>query len=395
MPAGPWPDRGTMNHLSPGGALSPAFQGAGSPEVSPRVMVVDDSSTARLMVEGLLKDSGFETQGFSDGASALAQMASFQPDLVILDILMPGMDGLEVCRRLRALEGGSGIPVLFLTGDERSETQEQAIAVGGDDLVYKPSLQRELVIRARSLLRIRQLQSALEAEAQALRVLQDKQEGLFRFIVHDLKTPLQAIRSGAEMVLGDADATPEILSMTGLIQQGSIMLEGMVQDILVVCHRGHLVPNPQPIHLRESVESWLEAVSAGFTRKKVAVANEIPPDLVVDVDVDLLRRCVLNLLDNAQKYGPRGNTVRVQTSVSPAEWVLNISDQGPGIPAGMEETIFDPFARLERDVSQVRVSSGLGLAFCREVAQAHGGRIWVENGDPAGAVFSLALPRKG
>jgi two-component system sensor histidine kinase KdpD len=143
------------------------------------------------------------------------------------------------------------------------------------------------------------------------------------------------------------------------------------------------------------VESWLETVAAGFTRKKVAVANEIPPELVVDVDEELLRRCILNLLENAQKYGPRGNTVRIQVGLDPTRWVLKISDQGPGIPAGMEEAIFDPFARLERDVSQARVSSGLGLAFCREVAQAHGGSIWVENGEPAGAVFSLALPRRG
>lgn len=357
-------------------------------------MVIDDSSTARVMVEGLLQESGFETMGFNNGEAALEQLVQFQPDLVVLDILMPGMDGLEVCTRIRSMEGGTGIPVLFLTGDERPQTQDQAIAVGGDDLVYKPALQRELVIRVRSLLRIRRLQRALERESQSLRELQTKQEGLFRFIVHDLKSPLQSILSGAELLAEDRDATPDIAKLAGLIQQGSLMMESMVQDILVVSHRGDLAPRRQAVNLREAIDRWTEGLKQRFHRREVTLVNEVPPEVVIDADEELLRRCIVNLLDNANKYGPPGNEVRIQVRMEPQECQLRIADHGPGIPPGMEEKVFDPFARLERDASQARVSSGLGLAFCREVARAHGGRIWVEPGDPSGAVFCLTLPRR-
>lgn len=359
------------------------------------MMVVDDSATARLMVEGLLKESGFESVGFSDGRSALEHMARCQPDLVILDILMPDMNGLEVCKSIRTMEGGAGLPILFLTGDERTQTQVEAIEAGGDDLVYKPSIQRELIIRVRSLLRIRKLQVALERESRSLRELQTRQEALFRFIVHDLKSPLQSILSGAEILNEDPATPPETLKMAGLILQGTHLMERMVQDILLVCHQGSLTPMRQAILLRAAVETWIDGVKTNCQRRKMSLVNEIPEDLSVEADWELLRRCVLNLLDNAIKYGPPGNVVRIVARLEPETCLLRVIDNGPGIPAGMEEMIFDPFTRLDRDASQARVSSGLGLAFCKEVAQVHGGRIWVEAGDPSGAVFCLALPRSG
>ncbi|HJV22564.1 MAG TPA: HAMP domain-containing sensor histidine kinase [Holophagaceae bacterium] len=374
----------TVPHAKPGSAE--AEQG---PD---RVMVVDDSATARLMVEGLLRESGFDVVGFGHGEAALAELDRYRPDLIVLDILMPGLDGLEVCRRLRSQEAGRSIPVLFLTADERSQTQAQAIEVGGDDLVYKPALQRELVIRARSLLRVRKLQVALERESRSLRELQISQEGLFRFIVHDLKSPLQAITSGAELLAEDPVASPASLKMAGIIKQSAQMMERMVQDILVVTHNGDLTPHYQPILIQEAFAEWTESLRPTLTRKGAALKVEIPVSTVVLGDRELLRRCVLNLLDNALKYGPKGGEVTVKARLVGEECVLCVADQGPGIPPGQEAFIFDPFARLDRDVSMARVSSGLGLAFCREVAHAHGGRIWVEPGSPVGSVFCLALP---
>lgn len=381
-----------MSPLHPGVASDAADLSPASADAAQRVMVVDDSPTALFMVEGLLKESGFETVGFSDGRAALEGLGEAKPDLVVLDILMPGMNGLEVCRSIRASGKAGGLPILFLTGDERPQTQVEAIEAGGDDLVYKPSIQRELIIRVRSLLRIRKLQTALERESRSLRELQTRQEALFRFIVHDLKSPLQSILSGAELLKEEPEIPPEASRMAELILQGSNLMERMVQDILLVCHQGSLIPAPEPIRLREAVEAWTEGVKASYQRGKMTLLNEIPEALVIEADWELLRRCLLNLLDNANKYGPHGNVVKIEARMDTGACLLRVIDRGPGIPAGMEDMIFDPFARLERDASLARVSSGLGLAFCREVAQAHGGRIWVEAGDPVGAVFCLALP---
>ena len=364
------------------------------PERPVRVLVVDDSATARIMVEGLLREAGIETLSEAEGARALARFEAFQPDLVILDVMMPDVDGLEVCRRIRATEAGRHLPILFLTGDERPQTQAEAIAAGGDDLVYKPSLQGQLVIRVRSLLRIRNLQIALEQESATLRTLQTSQEGLFRFIVHDLKSPLQGILSGAEMLASEADLPPPSLKMADLIRQAALQMERMVQDILVVCRQGRLTPYPQVFDLAQALGEWTATLAASFSRRKARLILEVPPGTILEADLELIRRCVLNLLDNALKYGPSGNEIRIQARLTDTDCLLTIADQGPGIPADMRERIFDAFARLDRDASQARISSGLGLAFCREVAHAHGGQIRVDSLDPQGACFVLQLPLK-
>ncbi|MBI3132365.1 MAG: hybrid sensor histidine kinase/response regulator [Acidobacteria bacterium] len=360
--------------------------------VTQRILVVDDSATARMLVEGLLRDAQFETFAVSDGAAALAAFETFRPDLVVLDINMPGMDGLEVCRRIRATDAGRALPVLFLTGDERPQTQAEAITAGGDDLIRKPSLQGQLLIRVRSLLRIRQLHAALEQESASLRALQASQEGLFRFIVHDLKTPLQGILTGAELVARDEHMAPENLRLATLIQKSALQMERMVQDILVVCRQGRLTPLPQVFDLRTVLQEWLDELASSVARRKIKLLNEVPSEVVIEADLNLVRRCVLNLLDNAIKYGPSQNEIRVEATLEPEDCRLTITDQGPGIPEDMRDRIFDPFARLDRDASLARISSGLGLAFCREVALAHGGRIWAEPGEPQGSTFILTLP---
>ena len=381
-----------MDPIPPLPAAGPAVRA--TEEAPARVLVVDDSASARVLVEGLLRDAGFETFTVAEGSRAQAAFEGFRPDLVILDVLMPDLDGLEVCRRLRATEQGQNLPILFLTADERPQTQAEAIEAGGDDLVYKPSLQGQLVIRVRSLLRIRKLQVALEQESASLRTLQASQEGLFRFIVHDLKSPLQGILSGAEMLATEPGLPPGTVRMAELIRQASLQMERMVQDILVVCRQGRLTPYPQVFDLAEALGEWTASLTASFTRRKAQLHIDVPQGLRLEADSELIRRCVLNLLDNALKYGPPGNEVCIRAYLTESDCILSITDQGPGIPAEMRERIFDPFARLDRDASQARVSSGLGLAFCREVALAHGGEIHVAGDEPKGATFVLTIPRK-
>ena len=120
---------------------------------------------------------------------------------------------------------------------------------------------------------------------------------------------------------------------------------------------------------------------------------ECPPDLEIDVDPDLLRRVLLNLLDNALKYSPSGSQTRLEAGVAEGGVLFRVRDQGRGVPEHMREAIFDKFIRLEEEGAKTRSSSGLGLTFCQVVAEAHGGRIWVEENQPRGSVFIVEIPR--
>jgi two-component system sensor histidine kinase/response regulator len=357
-----------------------------------RILVVDDHGTTLALLQSVLETGGFQVRTASGGLEALALFATCDPDLVVLDVLMPGMDGLEVCRRLRHTEKGQAIPILFLTADARRETQLAAIEAGGDDLLHKPSFHSELLIRVRSLLRIRHLQTELRQERDQLRELQKQRELLQHFLVHDLRSLLQTVLVSAEMLTETPGGAME--AHASRILESVHTMRRMTQDLLdiAMCESGTLKLEVSRFSLKPSAGQWIEEVRPQFERKQQRILLEVPEGLVLTGDPELLRRCILNLLGNAAKYGPRGGETVLKAKLLGSGVRIQIQDQGPGIPEEMRERVFDPFVRLARDSDQARVSSGLGLAFCRAVAQVHGGRIWVEPNEPNGAIFCLELP---
>lgn len=358
------------------------------------ILVVDDSATARFVIQDVLTSAGFHVITASGGEEGLRTYAEQRPDLVILDIRMPDLDGLEVCRRIRAGETGREVPILFLTADERPETQDLAIQAEGDDLILKQALKRELAIRVRSLLRLRGLQKELQSERDALKEAQHQKAMLTRFIVHDLKTPLQAILLSSDLLEEQIRSGEPWEPLTDVIREGGRTMIRMVQDILDIeqLESGKLLLRPEPIHLAALAMECERDLRSQLDRNQQTLAMTIPSDLRWTGDANLLQRCLLNLLGNASKYGPRGAQIDLVIRKVDQAIQVRVLDQGQGIPDTMKARIFDPFVRLERDARQARVSSGLGLTFCRVIAEAHRGRIWVEDNLPAGAAFCMELP---
>ena len=359
-----------------------------------RILVVDDDPLARRSIRAMLERGHYNVEAAEGGLEALALLATYNPDLLLLDIQMPGMDGLEVCRRVRALPDGDLLPILFLTGDESPDIHAQAFQAKGDDFLRKPVLSGELIVRIRSLMRLKRLQAEVMAERDNLLDLQKQREQLFEFIVHDLKNPLSAIQMGLEILDARDEANPGSRTQLHRLRDTARSMGRMIENILDIgrAEQVGLELHRTCIPLTSWLPTLLKEVESQAHHRNHHLSWDCPADLEVEADQEFLGRLVLNLLDNALKYSPSGSSTRIEARLAEKGVRFEVRDQGRGIPEHLRGQIFEKFVRLEGKGHGTRSGSGLGLAFCQLVAEAHQGRIWVEENPPQGSVFVLEIP---
>jgi signal transduction histidine kinase len=359
-----------------------------------RILVVDDDPLARRSLRAMLERSYYQVETAEGGEEALERLVAFRPDLLLLDIQMPGMDGLEVCRQIREMPNGNLLPIIFLTADERSDIHSRAFQVKGDDFLRKPVLMAELIVRIRSLMRLKRLQAEIQAERDSLLDLQKQQEQLFGFIVHDLKNPLSAIQAGLELLGDREDHPPASRAQLRRLRDTALGMGRMIQNILDIgrAEQVGLELRRTRIQLDSWIPSLLKEVESRALSRSHDLAWDCPAGLEVEADQEFLHRLLLNLLDNALKYTPSGSHIRLSAHAVEDGVRFEVGDQGDGIPDHLREQVFGKFVRLEEQGSDARSGSGLGLAFCQLVAEAHDGRIWVEANQPRGSVFKVEIP---
>ncbi len=360
-----------------------------------KVLVVDDDALSRRSLKAMLERGHYLVETAEGGPQALAQLASCSPDLILLDIQMPEMDGLEVCRRIREMPHGDLLPIIFLTGDERSDIHTLAFRAGGDDFLRKPVLSGELIVRIRSLMRLKRLQAEIQGERDSLLELQKQREQLFQFIVHDLKNPLAAIQVGLELLSERNDNTPTHKVQIRRLRDTGSQMGRMIQNILDIGQAEELglELHKTRIHLSTWLPGLLQEMESQAHSRKHDLAWVCPSGLEIEADQDFLRRLLMNLVENAIKYSPSGSHTRIEAYSTTDGVRLEVRDQGQGIPEYMREQVFEKFVRHHQGELAAHSGSGIGLAFCKVVAEAHEGRIWVEANAPQGSLFILEIPQ--
>ncbi len=370
------------------------------------VLVVDDNLQNREVAEGHLVSAGYAVVQAEGGAEALAFLGAHRPDLVLLDVLMPGMDGYETCRRIRALPDGGDVPVLFLTALGDLETHKAALESGADDFLTKPLNRTELLIRVRSLLRIKQLSDELrsnvrviETQRDALLAAQRQKDELTALIVHDLKNPLSSILSNVQYVQGRARLPADERESLDDVVRASQAMVRLVMNLLDVSRSddGALVPYVSEFDVTGLLAEICSEMGRRIEDKEQRLALAVGPGVGrLRADKDLVRRIVENLIDNAYKYGPRATTISIEavpaTMDDGAEHALEIRvrDEGAGIAPAYRQIVFEKYGRAGGDDG--RASHGLGLVFCRRAVGVHGGAIWIDDQAARGSCFCVRLP---
>lgn len=371
----------------------------------PLVLVADDVEANVELLRDQLSALGCRLVHASDGPTALALAASERPELCILDISMPAgalgvpdrETGFEVCRRLKRDPRTARIPVIFISALNEASDRLKAIESGGDDFLLKPHNRHVLGARVRSLLKLKGATDALEESLRRLREMQQARDDLTRMVVHDLKTPLTSMLATLEMVRDGDFGTmePRVANALSDVEGKAEDLLGLIHNLLDVSRAGEkpLVLQMEPIapaaFLAELTYDWALRFRQEQTTAVTEVADDAP---VFHADKALLKRVFANLIQNAVTHSPMPVSLRLAARRDGSGILFTVTDDGPGIPAEYQETIFAPFEQLRVPNAPRVFSSGLGLAFCRVAIEQHVGRIWVQSVEGEGSTFHLWLP---
>jgi signal transduction histidine kinase len=350
------------------------------------VLVVDDQIKNIQIVGTILTREGYEVIPATSGAQALQRISARFPDVVLLDVVMPEMDGFEVCRLLHERPETASLPVIFVSAANDTDTIVRGLEAGGVDYMTKPFNKSELLARVRTHV---DLQRARETTARFLR----EKEQLVSMVAHDLKNPLAAIRFSAQ-ALTDAPAH-KVSQVADLISATCDQMLGFIDRFLTTRAR-------EAEHERltnssfgtEEIEEMLEAWQATAKRKDITLSVQFPArPFQASGDMFTVRQILDNLMSNAIKFSPLGKEVKVTVSADQTHVIVTIEDEGPGFAEGDFESLFQDYTRLSARPTAGESSTGLGLAIAKRGADRMGAQLSIENrAGGVGSCVRLSLP---
>ena len=354
------------------------------------VLVVDDGIDNLRLLSDLLGAHGYEVRAVTTGRQALQAVEHDPPDLILLDITMPEMNGYEVCKRLKARDRSRDLPVIFLTSLTDTADKVRAFDAGGVDYITKPFQFDEVLARVKTHVALRRAQADLADSYTRLRALEQLRDDLVRMVVHDMGSPLQALLINLHLLKGAvSDDSQEILQSASRLAEE---LSQMTNDLFDVSRLEECrLPIKQAVWdltvMARDVRAVLGAIDA--TRR---IDIDSAGTVEVCCDGALVRRVMENFVTNALRHTPAGSPLRISIDSGEGRVRVAVHDQGHGVPPEARERIFEKFGTVEVRRESAYQSVGLGLAFCKLAIEAQGGTIGVEPGVRAGSTFWFELP---
>ena len=377
-----------------------------SPRTTPVILVVDDDPTQRYLCRQVLETAGFAVEEADSGASALEVFASCSPDAILLDVVMPGMDGFATCSRLRAGEAERSTPILMVTGLDDVASIERSYTTGATDFISKPFNWTILVQRIRYMLRANETLHRLQLSERRLAAARDQAEQadeaktmFMANMSHELRTPLNAIIGFSTLVrsqvFGDL-GNPKYLEYIADIETAGVHMRALVEDILTMTRldSGHYVLAPAAFDLHELALSTM----ALFRGTEMAADRDVRladgcgwP--VIEADERAVRQMLLNLLSNAVKFSATDQPVAVACRPDPLGNIrLSVTDNGIGMTEAEAALALVPFRQVDGRIARKYEGAGLGLSIVKKLIELHGGSIQIDSRPDVGTCVTLSFP---
>lgn len=371
-------------------------------EINPseyKILIVDDVMSNVLLLKVLLTNEKFAIATASNGRQALEQVEKENPDLVLLDVIMPDMSGFEVAQHLKSNPNTADIPIIFLTALNSTADIVKGFQVGANDFISKPFNKEELIIRVThqiSLVAAKRLILSKTEELQRTIAGRDK---LYSVIAHDLRSPMGSIKMVLNMLILNLPSEKigaEMYELLTMANQTTEDVFSLLDNLLkwTKSQIGKLNVVYQDVDLVEVTDGVIEIFSMVASLKKIRIREMKPEKMMVNADIDMLKTVVRNLLSNAIKFSKENSEVLVKMEEVDGMAVVSVQDYGCGISEEGQKKLLHTDTHFSTFGTNNEEGSGLGLLLCKDFVVKNGGKLWFTSKEGEGSIFSFSIPVK-
>ena len=371
-------------------------------EINPseyKILIVDDVMSNVLLLKVLLTNEKFAIATASNGRQALEQVEKENPDLVLLDVMMPDMSGFEVAQHLKSNPNTAVIPIIFLTALNSTADIVKGFQVGANDFISKPFNKEELIIRVThqiSLVAAKRLILSKTEELQRTIAGRDK---LYSVIAHDLRSPMGSIKMVLNMLILNLPSEKigaEMYELLTMANQTTEDVFSLLDNLLkwTKSQIGKLNVVYQDVDLVEVTDGVIEIFSMVASLKKIRIHEMKPEKMMVNADIDMLKTVVRNLLSNAIKFSKENSEVLVKMEEVDGMAVVSVQDYGCGISEEGQKKLLHTDTHFSTFGTNNEEGSGLGLLLCKDFVVKNGGKLWFTSKEGEGSIFSFSIPVK-
>ncbi|MEJ5245003.1 MAG: hybrid sensor histidine kinase/response regulator [Bacteroidota bacterium] len=361
------------------------------------VLIVDDVPENLQVLGNVLLQKGLDVGFATNGEEALEAVQYSKPDLILLDIMMPGISGITVCQKLKSNPETQDIPVIFLTAKTQPEDIIKGFEVGAVDYVTKPFNSGELLARVMTQLELKKSRDLIAKQIEELMELNATKDKFFSIIAHDLRGPFSGLLGLTDLLSQEGESMNQeeiidlIKKMHHTLKNQYSLLENLLQWASIQTQR--LRPQPIKVNLLRTAKDVISLLQANADKKDIEIINEILPEHNVFVDKQMITSVIHNLLTNAIKFSFEGGKIIFESVYAENGILLKVIDNGVGIPDEVKSKLFKIDKHHSTLGTKNEKGSGLGLILCKEMVEKNGGKIWAErNTNASGTTFFVLLP---
>ncbi len=382
--------------------------------VNSHILIVDDIGENLQVLGNILSREGFDTSFALSGKQALSIIEDTLPDLILLDISMPVMDGFEVCSILKREEKTKSIPVIFLTAKTEIDNMVHGFSLGADDYVTKPFNTLELLARVRAHVDLKKSKDIILEQNKKLSNLVEQlsknnvelnkliasKDKFFSIIAHDLKGPVGNLSSFLSFMTEHYEniSKEEFKKDLVILENASIKIRDLLENLLTWARsqKGDIQYKPENFNISKLIQSNVQLLESSANNKKISIINTIPENLFGFFDYQMITTVMRNLISNAIKYTNDNGSITISVNEDAELIEIVIQDTGIGMSATLVDNLFKiDVKHFSTDGTGGEKGTGLGLILCKEFIDKHSGKIWVESEMGKGSKFKFTIPKCG